>query len=384
MKELTSFIKLVRNIYSQEEGYLPLHIPTFNGKEKEYVMDTLQTTMVSSVGAYVDRFEESMAKVTNVPKSVAVVNGTSGLQVALNLVGVQPGEEVITQSLTFVATANAIHHNHAQPIFIDVDKDTMGMSPEALRAFLLSKCEKRKEGLFNRYTGKRIAACLPMHTFGFLCRIEEIVSICNEFEIPVVEDAAEALGSSYKGQSAGTFGTIGVFSFNGNKIITSGGGGALVSKDQKLMERAKYITNTAKKPHRWEYYHDEFAYNFRMPNLNAALACAQLEQLDVLLRDKGDLYSEYQRGLETLGFKIKTVPSTTEKWNCWLIALEMDSKEERDVFLKKTNESGIMTRPIWQLMHRLPMYKNCQVENQENAEYLENRIVNIPSSARIR
>jgi aminotransferase in exopolysaccharide biosynthesis len=311
-----------------------------------------------------------------------VVNGTAALQVALNLVGVKPGEEVLTQALTFVATANAIHHSHAEPIFIDVDIDTMGLSPSALRNFLMSYGELREDGTYNIKSGKRIAACMPMHTFGFFCRIEEIVEICAEYNIPVVEDAAEALGSFKEGKAAGTFGQIGAYSFNGNKIITAGGGGALISQNEALMHKAKHVTTTAKRPHAWEYVHDEYGYNFRMPNLNAALVCAQLEKIGHYLEKKKELYEAYSNELFSEGYKVKTIPEGTTEWNYWLQAIELENKEERDAFLRESNESGVMTRPIWQLMYRLPMYAHCQRDAQQNAEFLEERIVNIPSSAR--
>jgi aminotransferase in exopolysaccharide biosynthesis len=381
MMEVKEFIKLVKNLY-QTDDFIPLHVPVFRGNEKEYVMNTLETTMVSSVGAYVDKFELDLATYASVPRATAVVNGTAGLQVALRLVGVKPGEEVITQALTFVATANAIHYSFADPVFIDVDLDTMGMAPKALSGFLEEYADLRDDGAYNKKTGKRFGACMPMHTFGFLCRIEEIVTICNAYKIPVVEDAAEALGSFGNGQSAGTFGSIGVFSFNGNKIVTSGGGGALVSNDENLMVKAKHITTTAKKAHAWEYVHDEYAYNFRMPNLNAALVCAQLEKIDDYLENKKALYEAYSNGCGELGFSLKPIPDTTEHWNYWLQAVELGNKTERDTFLKETNQNGVMTRPIWQLMYRLPMYAHCQRDSQTNAEFLEERIVNIPSSVR--
>jgi len=379
MRKFADFIEVTRSLFSEPEKLIPLHVPSFNGNEKRYVMDTLESTIVSSVGGYVNDFEEELAKYSGVSKSVAVVNGTAGLQVALRLVGVKPDEEVITQSLTFVATANAIHHNHATPIFVDVDVDTMGMSPDALEQFLIAHSEKKSDGVYNKTTGKRIAACMPMHTFGFLCRIEEVVSICNAYGIPVVEDAAEALGSFKDGKAAGTFGDIGVYSFNGNKIITAGGGGAMVSKNEELMFKAKHVTNTAKKTHPWEYFHDEIGYNFRMPNLNAALVLGQLEQLGSYLTNKKKLYEAYKTEISNLGYNLVDLPETTTSWNYWLMAISLNDRCERDEFLKFTNENGVMTRPIWNLMHTLPMYKNCQRDEQKNARFLVRRIVNIPS-----
>jgi aminotransferase in exopolysaccharide biosynthesis len=363
----------------QTEGFIPLHAPVFKGKEKEYLLDTIDSTFVSSVGAYVDTFEAQMQQLTQTAKAVAVVNGTAALQVALRLAGVKPGEEVLTQALTFVATANAIAYNQAHPVFLDVDRDTMGLSPTALTHFLEEYAEKREDGTYNKHTQRRIAACLPMHTFGLMCRIEEIVSICTEWNIPLIEDAAEALGSSANGKAAGSFGLLGTFSFNGNKIVTCGGGGAIVSNDTELGKKGKYLTTTAKVPHAWEYVHDELGYNFRMPNLNAALACAQLEQLGGFITQKRELFERYLDYFSNSDIQVKQPLANTES-NHWLIALELPNREERDAFLRETNAAGVMTRPIWQLMYKLPMYQDCQRDNQENAEYLEDRIVNIPSS----
>jgi len=364
----------------QTRGFIPLHAPVFNGKEKEYLLDTIDSTFVSSVGAYVDAFEAKMQELTQTPKAVAVVNGTAALQVALRLSGVKAGEEVLTQALTFIATANAIAYNQAHPVFLDVDRDTMGISPDALTAFLETHAEKRENGTYNKTTQRRIAACLPMHTFGLMCRIEEIVEICTKWNIPVVEDAAEALGSSIHSKAAGSFGLLGTFSFNGNKIVTCGGGGAIVSNDLELGQKGKYLTTTAKVPHAWEYVHDELGYNFRMPNLNAALACAQLEQLDKFIAQKRKLFEQYCSFFEGSEIKLmQPLPNTTS--NHWLIALELPDRKARDAFLQATNESGVMTRPVWQLMYKLPMYEACQRDSQQNAEYLEDRIVNIPSSA---
>ncbi len=373
--------EVIRNRFPKEERIF-LHEPKFFGNEKKYVLDAIDSTFVSSIGVYVDRFESELARFTNTSKATAVVNGTAAIQVALRLAGVQKKEEVLTQALTFIATSNAITYNQATPVFVDVDRDTMGMSPQALEAFLDDFGDLRENGCFNKSTGKRIGACLPMHTFGFMCRIDEIVTICNKWHIPVIEDAAESLGSSYKGKSAGSYGLAGVFSFNGNKIITSGGGGAIVSKDSTIARRAKHLTTTAKIPHVWAYEHDELGYNYRMPNLNAALICAQLEQLPTLKESKKKLYEEYDSHFRGSGVQLKAIPKDTD-WNYWLISLEMEDRKERDEFLEHTNARGIMTRPIWQLMYRLPMYEHCQRDSMKNAEYLEERIVNIPSSARI-
>ncbi|MBI6119762.1 LegC family aminotransferase [Salegentibacter maritimus] len=373
-------ISFIQDTFNTKE-FIPLHEPRFQGNEKKYLNNTIDSTFVSSVGAYVDKFEAMMQEITTTEKAVAVVNGTSGIQVALRLVGVNKGDEVLTQALTFVATANAIAYNAAKPVFIDVDRDTMGLSPKALNDFLDEFGELREDGCYNKKTGNKIAACLPMHTFGFPVRIDEIVKICTNWKIPVVEDAAESLGSEFKGKSTGSFGKVGVFSFNGNKIVTCGGGGAIVSNNIELGEKAKYLTTTAKKPHSYEYYHDELGYNYRMPNLNAALACAQLENLQSFIKNKRELAENYAYFFKDQDIRFRTeMPNTTA--NYWLMCVELENKKQRDLFLKETNDAGVMTRPIWQLMYKLPIYRDCFKDGQENAEFLEDRIVNIPSSVR--
>jgi len=370
--------------YIQEEfgtrEFIPLHAPVFSGNEAEYVQETLRSTMVSSVGKFVDQFEVALAQYTQSAKAVAVVNGTSGLQVALQLVGVKTNDEVLTQALTFVATANAIAYLNAHPVFLDVDRDTMGLSPNAVQDFLEQNAEIREQGCFNKKTGRRIAACVPMHTFGFPARIAELVKLCDQWHIPLVEDAAESLGSFVGSKSTGSFGTIGVFSFNGNKIITAGGGGALVTSSIPIGDKAKYITTTAKVPHAYEYVHDELGYNFRMPNLNAALLLGQMEQLDYFLQRKRALAQRYAAFFATTSLRFRTELEGTTA-NYWLMCVETETKEQRDALLQYTNAHQVMTRPIWQLMYRLPMYQHCWRDAQVNAEFLEERIVNIPSSA---
>lgn len=380
MADFNSVISFIKEQYKTDE-YIPLHVPYFGGNEKKYLIDTIDSTFVSSVGAYVDRFESKMTEITATQKAVAVVNGTSGIQIALRLVGVKENDEVITQALTFVATANAIAYNNAHPIFLDVDLDTMGLSPKAVENFLLEFGDLREDGCYNKTTGRKIAACLPMHTFGFPVHLDALVAVCSQWNIPIVEDAAESLGSEYKGKSTGSFGKLGVFSFNGNKIVTCGGGGAIVTNDVVLGEKGKYITTTAKIPHPYEYVHNELGYNFRMPNLNAALACAQLEQLDGFLENKRKLAKEYQSFFATNGIQFRSETPET-KANYWLMSVELENKAERELFLSTTNTNAVMTRPIWQLMYRLPMYANCQRDEQFNAQFLEERIVNIPSSVR--
>ncbi|WP_310594305.1 LegC family aminotransferase [Flavobacterium sp.] len=380
MQHIKDTITFIQDIYKTNE-FIPLHAPTFNGNEKKYLLETIDSTFVSSVGSYVDQFEEMMTAITKTKKSVAVVNGTAGIQVALRLVGVSAGDEVITQALTFVATANAIAYNRASPIFLDVDLDTMGLSPEAVSQFLEEFGDLREEGCFNKKTGKKISACLPMHTFGFPVHLDELKTICDAWKIPIVEDAAESLGSEYKNKPTGSIGELGVFSFNGNKIVTCGGGGAIVTNNENLGVKGKYLTTTAKVPHAYEFYHDELGYNFRMPNLNAALACAQLEQLNSFLIDKRALAEDYKSFFATSGIKFRNESPHT-KANYWLMCVELENLKERDLFLSETNNAKVMTRPIWQLMYRLPMYQHCQRDEQLNAQFLEERIVNIPSSVR--
>jgi perosamine synthetase len=380
MSAINSAISFIKEQY-RTENFIPLHVPHFGGNEKKYLLDTIDSTFVSSVGAFVDQFEVIMQNITQTKKAVAVVNGTAAIQVALRLIGVKAGDEVLTQALTFVATANAIAYQNATPVFLDVDLDTMGLSPKAVSVFLEEFGELREDGCYNKKTKKRISACLPMHTFGFPVHLDELIAVCNSWKIPVLEDAAESLGSQYKGKPTGSFGKLGAFSFNGNKIVTCGGGGAIVTNDLKLGEKGKYLTTTAKIPHPYEYVHDEMGYNFRMPNLNAALACAQLEQLDSFLDNKRKLAKEYRSFFATNGIQFRIETQDTRA-NYWLMCVELENKVERDLFLETTNANGVMTRPIWQLMYRLPMYSHCQKDEQVNAEFLEERIVNIPSSVR--
>lgn len=378
--KIDQIVQIIKDEFATDK-FITLHEPYFGGNEKKYLEECIDSTFVSSVGPFVDLFEQRIAEITETKKGVAVVNGTAGLQVALRLVGVQANEEVLTQALTFIATANAINYNQAKPVFIDVDRDTMGLSPSALKAFLEEFGELREGSTFNKKTGKRIGACVVMHTFGFPARIEELVAICDAWKIPLVEDAAESLGSTVNGKALGGFGKVGVLSFNGNKIVTSGGGGAIVSNDLELAVKAKYLTTTAKVPHPYEYVHDELGYNFRMPNINAALICAQLEQLDFFLKKKRELALAYKSRFDHMGVNFRWELPNTQP-NYWLMCVELENLEERNLFLKESNNSNVMTRPIWQLMNKLPMYKECQHDGLENSLYLEDRIVNIPSSVR--
>jgi aminotransferase in exopolysaccharide biosynthesis len=310
---------------------------------------------------------------------VATVNGTAALHVALQLVGVQRDDEVITQALTFIATCNALSYAGAHPVFVDVDRDTLGLSPAKLRQFLVQHAEMRDGRAFNKTTGRRLAACVPMHTFGLPCRIEEIVSLCDEYKIAVIEDAAESLGSYVGTRHTGTFGKMAVLSFNGNKVITTGGGGMIVTDDAGLAARAKYITTTSKVPHPYEFVHDEIGYNYRMPNLNAALGCAQMERLPEFLAVKAEVARRYADFFASLGVAFARAPEGTTA-NYWLNAVILDTAQERDAFLEFTNSRGVMTRPIWRLMSRLAMFQHCQHDGLANSLWLEDRVVNIPSS----
>lgn len=378
-------ISFIRNLYNKPEGFIPLHAPVFNGNEKKYLEDCIDSTFVSSVGEFVDEFEIKMAEYTRAKKAVVCMNGTNALYLALIMVGVERDSEVITQPLTFIATANAIRYCGAQPVFLDVDPDTLGLSPKAIKNWLESSTIKRlnkttnEQETVNRRTNRPISACVPMHTFGHPARIDEIVEICNEYNIPVVEDAAESLGSFYKGQHTGTFAKIGVLSFNGNKILTTGGGGMLLFQDENLAKKAKHLTTQAKIPHAWEFVHDEVGYNYRMPNINAALGLAQQEQLPVFLESKRAIAYAYRDFFSDTKFIYIDEPANAFS-NFWLNCILLPSQIERDNFLKYTNENGIMTRPAWKLMNKLEMFKRAETDHLYNAKLLSERLVNLPSS----
>lgn len=375
------FIKFVRDYYSNTEGFIPLHAPVFRGNEKKYLIDTIDSTFVSSVGAYVDKFEEIIKAKTGAKFAVATVNGTSALHASLHVIGATLGDEVVTQALSFVATANAISYTGARPIFLDVDKDTLGMSPDALYHFLKKNVSIKDSKAINKLTNNPIRAIVPMHTFGIPCRIKEIVEIADSFNIPVVEDAAESLGSYSNKIHTGRFGKVGIFSFNGNKTLTAGGGGVIITDDVELGKRLKHITTTAKLPHPWEFNHDEIGFNYRMPNLNAAVACAQLENLNDFLEEKKSLSEQYSNLFYNLEIKyIKGLPY--DEPNYWLNTILLNSKAQRDEFLKYTQDNNVMTRPVWILLNKLPMYKNSLTDSLENSEWLADRIVNLPSSVK--
>ncbi|MFW2612213.1 LegC family aminotransferase [Aliarcobacter butzleri] len=375
MQKTVDFIK---ETFKMQE-FIPLHEPRFIGNEKKYLNDCIDSTFVSSVGKYVDTFEKEFAKTVGSKFAVATVNGTAALHISLLLADVKKDDEVITQPLTFIATCNAISYIGAKPIFIDVDLDTMGLSPKSLKNFLETNCEVIDDKCINKITNKQIKACVPMHTFGHPCKIDEIKEICDSWNITLVEDAAESLGSYYKNKHTGTFGKIGAFSFNGNKIITSGGGGVIVTDDEGLAKRAKHITTTAKITHPYEYVHDEIGYNYRLPNINAALLVAQLEQLEKFLVSKRELAKIYDEFFSSNSIKF-IKESENSKSNYWLQAVLLYDLKQRDGFLEFTNKNGVMTRPIWKLMNELEMFKDCQKDDLKNAKYLEERVVNIPSS----
>lgn len=373
-------VKFIRQTYQGRKN-IPLHEPCFAGREKQYVTDTIDTSFVSSVGEYVTRFEKNIALFCGAKFAVATVNGTSALHVTLKISGIGTGDEVITQPFTFIATANAISYTGATPIFLDVDRETLGLSPEKLEHFLKSNTIFKNNGTFNKRTGKRIKACIPMHTFGHPCRIEEIAAICTKYRIILVEDAAESIGSYYKNRHTGLFGKAGVLSFNGNKIITTGGGGMIITDDKAFAAKAKHMTTTAKATHRWAYVHDEIGFNYRLPNINAALGCAQLENLGMFLAKKRELAEVYRNYFRQIDMPFITEPANSRS-NYWLNAILLKNITERNKFLDYSNSKGIMTRPAWCLMNNLKMYKNCQCGDLENAKWLEKRIVNIPSSVR--
>lgn len=381
----SEFLAALRRVLGRPSGMLPLHEPEFSGNEWSMVKDTLDTTFVSSVGKYVDRFEQMLAEFTGAKHAIAVSNGTSALQVAIMLAGVRPGDEVIVPALSFVATANAVAHAGAVPHFVDSSAQTMGMDPGALGSYLASVAEKTSEGTRNRLTGRRLGAVVPMHTYGHPVEIGSLMEVAADFDLPVVEDAAESLGSFYKGRHTGTFGLLGTLSFNGNKIVTTGGGGAILTNDSELARRAKHLTTTAKQPHKWEFRHDAVAWNYRLPNLNAALGCAQLERLSTTIARKRALAENYRAVFETsptLHFMGEPPDSISNYWLC-TVALRQPDLTVRDQLLLAANEAGYQCRPTWTLLHKLPMYAQSPCAPVPVAEALEASLINIPSSAKL-
>jgi len=382
MSDYSKIIDFIKEVFGNQE-FTPLSVPAFVGNEKKYLEECIDSTFVSSVGKFVDRFEEMVAEYTGAKKAVVCVSGTNALHMAMMLVGVERNDEVITQALTFIATCNAISYIGAHPVFIDVDKDTMGLSPKAVKAWLEANAEIKGNSCYNKNTGRRIKCCVPMHTFGHPVHLDELMEVCKEWYIELVEDAAESIGSFYKGKHTGTFGKVGAISFNGNKTITTGGGGMLLFNDEDLAKFAKHLTTQAKVPHRWEFRHDHIGYNYRMPNINAALGCAQMEHLEEFVLNKRETaakYTEYFKNIEDIDFF--TEPSDCRS-NYWLNVVILKDKQLQLEFLQQTNDNGVMTRPIWELMNRLPMFEHCQNDGLENSIWFADRVVNIPSSVKI-
>ena len=375
---INSIIEFVRDVYKTDE-FIPLHAPVFNGNEKKYVLDTLDSTFVSSVGKYVDDFERKMEAYTGTARAVATVNGTAALSAALYLAGVKRGDLVITQALTFVATCNALYHLGAEPVFTDVSPVSLGLCPKALDNWLNENTELTEQGCVHRKTRQVVRAVVPMHTFGHPVELDELIAVCQKWHIVLVEDAAESLGSFYKGKHTGTLGEYGALSFNGNKIITAGGGGMVFCRTADAGVRAKHVTTTAKVPHPYEFYHDEPGFNYRMPNLNAALGCGQMESLDVFLKQKRLLAQRYEHFFAGSEFAFVKEPEYAQS-NYWLNAVICENADARDALLAQMNEAKVMARPIWKLMHRLPMFENALRDDLKHSEQIEARLVNLPSS----
>jgi len=382
---LESFLNILESVLGPPGAGLPLHEPEFRGKEWDYVKECLDTGWVSSVGRFVDEFESAVAKFTGAKHAIATVNGTTALQVALKLSGVRPGDEVIVPALSFVATANAVAHAGAIPHFVDSCPETLGMDPLALKEYLSSIIENTADGIRNRNTGRRIAAVVPMHTFGHPVDLPKLLEVCETLRIPMVEDAAESLGSMIQGKMTGTFGLLGILSFNGNKVVTTGGGGAILTNDTTLAKRAKHLTTTAKVPHRWEFFHDETGFNFRLPNLNAALGCAQLEQLPDFLRRKRLLAERYRSAFSSSSYFSFSVEPKNFTSNYWLnsVKLKQASMQVRNEVLNSANSSGYHCRPAWNLLNTLPMYQQAPQSPIPVATMLESSLINLPSSPKL-
>ena len=381
MGKFDAIITQIKTMYGKERSFIPLHEPVFNGNEKKYLIDCIDSTFVSSVGQYVNAFEKIITEYTGAKYAIAVVNGTAALHLSLILAGVQSKDIVVSQSLSFVATANAIKYTGATPYFVDVDRTHLGMSVSALENFF-SSVEMIGGQAYYKPTGQKVGAVVPMHTFGFPVEIDKIVELCAQYNVPVIEDAAESLGSLYKGKHTGTFGLLGTYSFNGNKTITCGGGGIIVTNDEKIATLAKHLSTQAKIPHQWEYQHDMMGYNYRCPNLNAALACAQLERLEDFIEDKRKTAKEYANFFENQNVTFIKEPEDSRS-NYWLNAIFVSDEEDRDAFLKETNENGVMTRPVWTLLHKLDYLSDALHYNLENSIFIEKHLINIPSSVRL-
>jgi len=406
MNKIKSVIDFIRSTFREPKDFIPLHDPRFIGNEKKYLNECIDSNFVSSVGEFVGRFENMCAEYTGSKYAVAAVNGTAALHIALQLAGVKRDDEVLTQALTFIATANAISYTGAQPVFLDVDRDTLGLSPAAVEAWLkqnaelrevhqspgrpvskssnlkVAQSQSRQLVCFNKNTNRPITACVPMHTFGHPVKLDGLIEVLKKYNIPLIEDSAESIGSYFQNRHTGTFGKFGILSFNGNKVITTGGGGMILTDDEELAKKAKHITTQAKVPHTWEFVHDHIGYNYRLTNVNAAIGCAQLEQLDYLLKLKRELAEQYEEFFNDSEFQFVTEPDDC-KSNHWLNAIITKDRKQRDELLEYTNKNGVMTRPVWELMNRLPMFKDCQTDDLENSKWLADRIVNIPSGAPI-
>lgn len=374
-KAITDFI---RKQFGTSD-FIPLHSPLFIGNEKKYVLETIDSTYVSSVGKFVDKFENMIRDYTGSGYAVATVNGTAALHIALVISGVERNDLVITQPLTFIATCNAISYVGATPLFVDVDKTTLGLDPYNLEIFLQQNCSIKNNECYHKHTGRRIKACVPMHTFGLAAEIEKIKDVCDKYYIELIEDAAESLGTTYNGKHTGTFGLCGTYSFNGNKTITCGGGGIIVTGNEKLGKLAKHLTTQAKIPHRWEYTHDYIGYNYRLPNINAALACAQMEKLEEFIACKRKLANNYKEFFSSTSIKF-IAEANNVRSNYWLNAILLKDRKQRNEFLEYSNNHQIMTRPCWTLMNKLAMFKDCPADDLSCAEWVEERLVNIPSS----
>lgn len=380
--EVSTVVDILKQCLPEGRASIGLHEPCFIGKEWEYVKDCLDTGWVSSVGKYVDQFEQKLAEYTGTKRAIAVVNGTAALHIALKLAEVEPNDEVLVPDLTFIATVNAITYCGAVPHFLDCEEPTLGLDVHKMEEYLKEITELRKDGCFNKKTGRRLKAVVPMHTFGHPVDLDYLVEVCEAFKLELIEDAAESLGSFYKGRHTGNWGKLSVLSFNGNKTITTGGGGAILTNDEELGKMAKHITTTAKIPHKWSFFHDQVGYNYRLPNINAALGCAQLEQLPNFLERKRVLSERYFKAFSNMrGVRVFREPQFA-KSNYWLNALilEREYGKFRDEILEVTNNGGIMTRPAWVLMHKLPMFDCCPKMDVSVAEDLEKRIINLPSS----
>lgn len=378
--QISTFIREFRKNISRDP-FVPLHEPTMKGNELTYVTDCVESGWVSSVGSYVTLFEEKLAAYTGTKHAIAVNNGTAALHISLKLAGVTKGDEVLVPSLTFVATANAISYVDAIPHFIDVSENELTLDIEKLKIYLEKIVIKRSTGTFNRISGNQIKAIVPMHTFGHPVQMDELIALADRYQLKIIEDAAESLGSTYKNRQTGSMGMLSAVSFNGNKTITTGGGGAILTNDSELAKRARHLTTTAKIPHQWSYEHDEIGYNYRMPNINAALGVAQLETLDELIRKKRQLHSLYHSFVSSIpGIELVTEMEYAQS-NYWLQTIRLNDVNVIEDWLLELNEAGIMSRPVWTPLHELPMYRDCPKDDLSQTEKLKKVLINVPSSS---